>query len=45
MAFWNGTLSFGWVEIAGTPRPARDADELKYTLLDRKDFSPVGNWR
>src|SRR5262245_56032384 len=41
-SFWKGTLSFGLVEIPVALRPAVDADELSFTLLDRKDFSPVG---
>jgi len=40
--FWRGTLSFGLVEIPVALRPAVEADELSFTLLDRKDFSPVG---
>jgi DNA end-binding protein Ku len=41
-AFWKGSLSFGLVEIPVSLRPAVEADELHFTLLDRKDFSPVG---
>jgi len=41
-AFWRGTLSFGLVEIPVALRPAISSDELSFTLLDRKDFSPVG---
>ena len=41
-AFWKGSLSFGLVEIPVSLRPAIEADELHFTLLDRKDFSPVG---
>jgi DNA end-binding protein Ku len=41
-AFWRGTLSFGLVEIPVALRPAVSSDELSFTLLDRKDFSPVG---
>jgi DNA end-binding protein Ku len=40
--FWRGTLSFGLVEIPVALRPAVSSDELSFTLLDRKDFSPVG---
>jgi DNA end-binding protein Ku len=43
--FWHGTLSFGLVEMPVGLRPAVDADELGFTLLDRRDFSPVGNKR
>lgn len=45
MAFWKGSLSFGLVEIPVTLRPALDSDELRFTLLDRADFAPVGNRR
>ena len=41
-AFWKGSLSFGLVEIPVTLRPALQSDELSFTLLDRRDFSPVG---
>jgi DNA end-binding protein Ku len=41
-AFWKGSLSFGLVEIPVSLRPAVEADELHFTLLDRKDFAPVG---
>jgi len=41
-SFWRGTLSFGLVEIPVSLRPAVDEHELSFTLLDRKDFSPVG---
>jgi DNA end-binding protein Ku len=41
-AFWKGSLSFGLVEIPVSLRPAVEADELSFTLLDRKGFSPIG---
>ncbi|MEO5988014.1 MAG: Ku protein, partial [Candidatus Eisenbacteria bacterium] len=40
--FWKGTLSFGLVEIGVTLQPARTGDDLSFSLLDRRDFSPVG---
>jgi DNA end-binding protein Ku len=43
--FWKGTLGFGLVEIGVSLRPARAPKELSFTLLDRSDFSPVGNRR
>ncbi|HTM58112.1 MAG TPA: Ku protein [Candidatus Udaeobacter sp.] len=43
MAFWKGTLSFGLVEIPVSLRPALDSDDLRFTLLDREGFAPVGN--
>ncbi len=44
-AFWKGSISFGLVEIRVTLSPALQTDELSFTLLDRKDFSPVGHKR
>lgn len=41
-AFWKGSLSFGLVEIPVSLKPAIRSDSLDFTLLDRKDFSPVG---
>jgi len=41
-AFWKGSISFGLVEIPVTLTPATRSDELSFSLLDRKDFSPVG---
>lgn len=42
-AFWKGSLSFGLVEIPVGLSRAVAEDELHFTLLDRRDFSPVGN--
>lgn len=44
-AFWRGSISFGLVEIGVALRPATGGEGLSFTLLDRKDFSPVGNRR
>jgi DNA end-binding protein Ku len=44
-AFWKGTISFGLVNIPVSLQPAVQEHELSFTLLDRKDFSPVGNKR
>jgi DNA end-binding protein Ku len=44
-AFWRGSISFGLVEIGVSLRPATGGEDLAFTLLDRKDFSPVGNRR
>ena len=41
-AFWKGSLSFGMVEIPVALRPALQSKELTFTLLNRKDFAPVG---
>jgi len=41
-AAWKGTLSFGLVEIPVALRPADEPDELHFTLLDKRDLSPIG---
>jgi len=41
-AFWKGSISFGLVEIPITLRPALENHDLSFTLLNRKDFAPVG---
>jgi DNA end-binding protein Ku len=41
-AIWSGSLGFGLVQIPVTLHPAEQADELSLTLLDKRDFSPVG---
>lgn len=41
-AFWKGSITFGLVEIPVTLTPATQSDELSFSLLDRKDFAPVG---
>ena len=41
-AFWKGSISFGLVEIPVSLQPAVKTHELDFSLLDRKDFSPVG---
>jgi DNA end-binding protein Ku len=41
-AFWKGSISFGLVEIPVTLRPALQSNDLSFTLLNRKDFAPVG---
>jgi DNA end-binding protein Ku len=40
--FWKGSISFGLVEIPVTLQPAIESHDLSFSLLDRKDFSPVG---
>jgi len=44
-AFWKGSISFGLVEIGVALRPATGGEGLSFTLLDKQDFSPVGNRR
>ncbi|HYR51362.1 MAG TPA: Ku protein [Candidatus Dormibacteraeota bacterium] len=41
-AFWKGSISFGLVEIPVRLQPAVRSHDLSFSLLDRKDFSPVG---
>lgn len=41
-AIWSGSLGFGLVQIPVTLHPAEEVDELSLTLLDKRDFSPVG---
>jgi len=41
-AFWKGSISFGLVEIPVSLQPAVRTHDLNFSLLDRKDFSPVG---
>jgi DNA end-binding protein Ku len=39
---WNGSISFGLVQIPVGLYPAEQQDELSLTMLDRHDMSPVG---
>lgn len=41
-AIWTGTIGFGLVEIPVSLHAAEEREELDLTLLDRRDFSPVG---
>ena len=41
-AIWTGTVGFGLVQIPVSMYPAEETTELSMTLLDRRDFSPVG---
>jgi DNA end-binding protein Ku len=41
-AIWSGSLGFGLVQIPVTLHAAEEVDELSLTLLDKRDFSPVG---
>ncbi|HXL14507.1 MAG TPA: Ku protein [Methylomirabilota bacterium] len=41
-AFWKGSISFGLVEIPVSLQPAVKTHDLNFSLLDRKDFAPVG---
>src|SRR5688572_7730519 len=42
-AIWKGSISFGLVNIPVALHSAEKRDEdLDFTLLDRRDFSPIG---
>ncbi|GAA5785903.1 Ku protein [Chitiniphilus shinanonensis] len=41
-ALWKGAISFGLIHIPVELFPAEQRDELDLTLLDRRDFAPVG---
>lgn len=41
-ALWNGAISFGLVNIPVELFSAEARDELDFTMLDKRDFSPVG---
>ena len=44
-AIWTGTVGFGLVQIPVSLHAAEDKDELDMTLLDKRNFSPVGYQR
>jgi DNA end-binding protein Ku len=44
-SFWKGSLSFGLVEIPVRLQPATVSHDLDFTLLDKRNFAPVGNRR
>jgi len=39
---WKGDISFGLVSIPVELYPAEDHKEFKFSMLDKRDFSPVG---
>jgi DNA end-binding protein Ku len=39
---WKGTINFGLVNIPVSLYPAEQSEELSFTMLDRRDLSPVG---
>ena len=41
-AIWKGTVSFGLVNIPVALYPAESPNELHFSMLDKKDLSPVG---
>ena len=41
-ALWKGALTFGLVNIPVEVYPAEEKKEFKFSMLDKRDFSPVG---
>jgi DNA end-binding protein Ku len=41
-ALWKGDISFGLVNIPVELYPAEEHREFKFSMLDKRDFSPVG---
>ena len=41
-ALWKGDISFGLVNIPVELYPAQEHKEFKFSMLDKRDFSPVG---
>jgi DNA end-binding protein Ku len=41
-AIWTGTVGFGLVQIPVGLHVAEDSADLEMTLLDKRDFSPIG---
>ena len=39
---WTGTISFGLVNIPVTMHSGEASNDLRFTMLDRRDFSPIG---
>lgn len=44
-ALWSGTVGFGLVQIPVSLYAAEERDELDMTLLDKRNFAPVGYQR
>jgi DNA end-binding protein Ku len=41
-ALWTGAISFGLINIPVELHSAEERREFKFTMLDKRDFSPVG---
>jgi DNA end-binding protein Ku len=41
-AIWKGTISFGLVTVPVELFPASESHSLSFSMLDKRDFSPVG---
>ena len=41
-AIWKGTISFGLVNVPVELHPATQSHQLEFSMLDKRDLSPVG---
>jgi DNA end-binding protein Ku len=41
-SIWKGAIAFGLVSIPAEPFPAEERKEFKFSMLDKRDLSPVG---
>jgi len=41
-AIWKGAITFGLVHVPVELYPAEERREFKFSMLDKRDFSPVG---
>src|SRR5260221_5013989 len=41
-ALWKGAITFGLFNIPVELYPAEERKEFKFSMLDKRDFSPVG---
>jgi DNA end-binding protein Ku len=41
-ALWSGAITFGLVHVPVDLYPAEDRKEFQFSMLDKRDFSPVG---
>src|SRR5476649_519960 len=41
-SLWKGSIAFGLVSIPVELFPAEDRKSFKFSMLDKRDFSPVG---
>ena len=39
---WKGMISFGLVSVPVALYPAEESNQLSFSMLDKRDFSPVG---
>jgi DNA end-binding protein Ku len=44
-ALWEGSISFGLVEIPVSVFPAENREEMSFRMLDKRDFAPIGYQR